>query len=347
MPETAVSQGELPLVAESADAGALLSATRQSVTDVMGLADLQTRLMAMDMETVTDEDIERLFAHHADNPAAEGLKKNLLAIRKLRQAHSDAELLEKFYPFRPMGPCGITVTPVAFEVVFYNPVDWLRFSRLNKNPGWIADTIVCRGRSSGIDFREGENIFKVNVNTYRGWGLATRQSTQYHEDKHARNRSIGVGAAHRESFAFDSGLDHEGKIRQVIDFIVRFNLNHLKDELSAYIASGTSRQRLLLWIFRSRYTLGLYEFHDMPKDFFDFCRDRGFSSDDIAHVKRELKKKINIAEIAERSYHAVQLLESKGYSRAWAVDYLCAGEHFLADWLSIAEACPARLDSAS
>ena len=77
-------------------------------------------------------------------------------------------------------------------------------------------------------------------------------------------------------------------------------------------------------------------------------REEGFTAVDIKELKGKIKEKLDLKNTIKRSYQAVKLLQSKGYSKSWAISYLTAGdERLVADWLKLAEEAPMKMDEAA
>lgn len=309
----------------------------ESIQKSMDLADLQVKVMNFKMSEATIEGIDALFKGFDDDETAQKLKENMLNIIESREKFSDEDLVEQLLGFKPKSAFIITPTPTSFDITFYSPADWMR---ADKESSFIHN-LITKGRSGqGIENKS------IPVNYYNPFSIPfgfAGEQTRTHELRHSLNKI--VHPACRKNIGgctIDTNLDKESQINQAIDFISKYKFYSLKEELSAYITDGSSEKKLLLWTFRSRLALGLYNIRDMPKNFWNYLAEKGFDKNDIQKVKQAVK--INIKNVIRNSYEAIELLQQKGYSRDWAVSFLCTEDNFMEDWLEVAEACPTNPD---
>jgi hypothetical protein len=309
--------------------------TRDSIQIAIQIANLKEKVMAFDLNKATIAEIDALFEDLENDEVAKKLRYNMRAMRALRVSLNDKELIEKLYGFQAEGRVSIRMTPVSFSVYFFDLKDWQKFA------GKRHWSLKARAYSSYAQVTmPNEEQADICVDSFRVCGTPLERLGK-HEAQHSMNKVSG--ARRRTYFGLDSDLETEEKIKAMVDDVVKFNLGKLKDEISAFITDGTSKQRLLNWTFRFAPHIGIYDFHSMPKDFWEFWKKEGnLSNEDIKKAKVEIKKQINIKEIVSRSYDAVELIRAKGYDKQWAIHYLCTEEHFLEDWLKIANKMPPK-----
>jgi len=321
---------------------------RDAIAHAMKIADLQVELLKINMEKMTPKKIEAFFRQYGEDPIAKRLKKRMLCILKIRNDLNDEQLLQAIFGLKPIGLIDIQATPVSISMDFHNPIDWARV--MIKKPLFkgLMDFLFPKGDSTPRNFtvknkHDGTSEeYEINVNYQRVYGFASLQRIKKHELRHSLNCEVSNRGSRHWSWE-DHFDENDEKLAKIItEDLAQVGLAYLKDELSAFIvARNKSKFALKYCVFLVGPIGGRYNFKKMPDLFFwDFWRRKGLRESVIERVKKELPKRINVTEIIGRSYKAVKLLERKGYSRDWAVSFLCTGDNLTKDWLTLAEACP-------
>ncbi len=312
-------------------------APNESIKKSMSLADLQVEVMDFKMSEATPEAIDALFEGFEDDETAQKLKENMLIISRLRRNSSDDALAETLLNFKPNGLFTIAATPVAFDIIFYNTKDWDNFRNKKDKLDIVKHHVFTHGLSKMTNIQLPGNInLQIPFNCYP----PSHPPVEFaHESRHSMNKITGRRQGLGEETS--KNIEKEQIIENIIDLTENFLLNNLKDELSAFLDQGVSKARLKLWSFRSRYAFGLYNFKGMPKDYWEYMKkEYSLTDGEIKKIKKEVSKRMNVSDITNRSYAAVKLLARKGYSKDWAVSFLCTEDNFMEDWLEAAKACP-------
>ncbi len=323
-----------------------LKAHIASIQKSMTLADLQVKVMNFKMSEVTPESIDTLFEGFEGDDTAQKLAYNITSIARLKNKLDNQpwyyeDLTEKLIGFKPKGPFILVPTPVAIDIIFYNIRDWYQFKGKKNIVTIIRHHIFTIGFSSMADVQlsEGENVH-IPINCYNP-AHPPFEGIIKHESRHALNKALGL----RENYVNIPDCDTKKEIiNKIIERAMKYLLGGLKDELSAYIeGSQSNKLQLKIWTFRSRYLFGLYDFKHMPDDFWDCMKEEyNLDDDDIESMKKEVIKRMKVFCITDNAYAAVKLLQQKGYSREWAVSFLCTEDNFMKDWLECAKACPTK-----
>ena len=330
------------------NANKVVTETREAIDYAMKIADLQMELYNLDMEKMTPEKVESFFAQYGEDPIAKRLKERMLCILKFRNDLNDKEILKAIFGIKPLGPVGIQATPISISMDFWHPIDWAKVAFKGKSvfPG-IWEFLFPKGESTTQDFivkdkhNDAKEGCRINVDYHRAYGIVSLHRIKQHEFRHSMNREVSdMGYTHwawEEHFS-----ENDEKLTEIIiEDLANACLVRLKNELSAFIIAGNkSKFTLKYLIFLFGPLVGKYDFKRQGSDFWDFWRKKGLRKSVIKRVKKELPKRIDITTTLERSYRAVKLLKSKGYSHEWAVSFLCVGDNLLKDWLTLAEACP-------
>jgi len=332
------------------DAENIVTKTREAITHAMEMADLQLEMFGLDMGNMTPKKVEAFFAPYEEDPIAQRLKDRMLCILEIRNDLNDRELLGAIFGLDAMGPVGIQTTPVSISMDFYNPIDWAKVT-MKKEPllRGLTDFLLPKGISSTRDFtvkdkNDGTSSeCKINIDYHRAYGFTGLRRIKKHEQRHSMNREVKAYPDHSWRLLKSLDKDDDELTNIILEDLSKISLNRLKSELSAFIVAGNkSKLALKHIIFKLGPLIGKYDFIDADNpSFWDFWRKKGLRESVIERVKKELPKRINVPEILERSYAAVELLERKGHSREWAVSFLCADDNLRKDWLTLAEACPA------
>jgi len=321
---------------------------RDAIDHAMKIADLQVELLKINMEKMTPKKIEAFFKQYGEDPIVKRLKERALCILKIRNDLNDEELLQAIFDLKPIGSVDIQATPVSISMDFHNPVDWARV--MIKKPLFkgLMDFLFPKGDSATRDFtvknrHDGTSEkYEINVNYQRVYGFASLQRVKKHELRHSINHEVSNKGYRHWSWEDQFDEKDEKLAEIIIKDLAQVNLTYLKDELSSFIVAGNKSKFFLKYcVFLVGPIGSRYDFKKIPDSFFwDFWKRKGLRESVIERVKKELPKRINVTEIIERSYKAVKLLERKGYSRDWAVSFLCVGDNLTKDWLMLAEACP-------
>jgi len=334
------------------DAENTVSETREAITHAMEIADLQIELLNLDMGNMTPQKVETFFARYEGDPIAQCLKERMLCILKIRNCLNDKELFRAIFGLNPMGPVDIQATPVSISMDFYNPIDWARVSFKKQSIfHGLSYFLFPKGMSSTRGFtvkderNETSEEIGINIDYQRAYGFQSLRRIKKHELRHSMNHEVGDRCYRLGSWDEYFGENDEKLAEIITEDMAQVGLARLKDELAAFVVAGNkSKFALKYYVFSLGPLVGMYNYKRQNSSFWNFWRKKGLRESVIKLVKKELPERINISEILERSYEAVKLLESKGYSREWAVSFLCADNNLIKDWLVLAETCPPVAD---
>ncbi len=316
------------------------SELQQSISDAMSLADLQEAIITIDMNSITSEEIEMLFAGYEENESAQRLKDCVILILKIRQNFSDNELLKEIFNLDPIGKVDVEMTPVSIRIGFHHLIDLAKVFMRNRGVVRSLLAFVPRGYSSCRSLSLNEEEVYAHIDYYRSIGITNPNAIKLHETRHSFNYNIDLSKWSKFEFS-EEIEEREQKIQYTVDYVRDLQLYSLKNELSAFILADKHKLMLKHVIFRFGPYMGFYNFSGMSDDFWKYVEEHGsLSKADIRVIKKRIKEGMDIGNVVERSYQAVALLMDKGYSRSWAVSFFCTPENYLEDWLEIAKRCP-------
>jgi len=328
--------------------------TRAAITKAMSLADLQVQVLNFDMKDAAPETVDELFVNYRGDQTAQRLKEKMLEILEFRKHVNDSEKIRLFFDdLEPRGRVDIQTTPVSFSVDFHHPLDWAQV-RMNRKKilYGLPHFLLLRGSSKTAEctsFQRKENgerydekKFDISIDYQRAYGLTGPRRIKAHELRHSLNRTVSI--LHKTPWRWFKQR-HETDDAKLVDIMLedltQCCLAELKDELSAYIVARNKPQDFVRhFVFPLGPLIGIYNFAHVDKEIWCEWQKHGLRQSVIDHVKKELSKKIDVWDTIDGAYAAVDVLERKGYSRAWAVSFLCAENNLIEDWVSLALACP-------
>jgi len=329
------------------------SDTPEAITRAMGLADLQIKLLEVDMASATRDSIGALFKGHEDDYIAERMQENAQSILEFQSNLDDRELIKALFKIEPRGRVDVEITAYSIACDFHNLADWMQVSWKGRqdvnNLLRIPRILIPKGYSCDRGcFRPDDpdgKLHIVSTDVHRAFGIREVAPVKRHELRHSMNAEVSPNRPLEFVFVNYMKVPDDERVDTMVRDFTKEAMHPLKDEISAFIFGGNqSKFSLKHFVFPFSPLMGMYDFGGKAKKSLKYWKKRGLKDSDIKDVRRELKNSIDIDRILDRSYSAVKLLEQKGYTRDWAVSFLCADENLTADWLPLAEACPAKKD---
>jgi hypothetical protein len=326
------------------------SHTPEAIARAMDLADLQIELLRLDMASATRDSIGALFEGREGDPTAERMQKMAQSILEFQDGMSDRQLIESLFKITPRGRVDIETTAYSIACDFHDLVDWVRMfwkKRRDLNRVLrIPHMLVPKGYAgTHAGFRPDDpdgKLHIVDANVHRAFGIRKLEPVKRHELRHSMNsvvspEKVGWGLVNYMDAPDDERVD--AMVRNLTEATMR----PLKDEISAFIFGGNQSKLFLKhFVFPFSPLIGLYNFGGRPGKNLAYWERHGLGDSTTEKVRKKWKGSININRILDRSYAAVELLEQKGHTRDWAVSFLCAEDNLTADWLPLAQACPAK-----
>lgn len=319
----------------------------------MGLADIQVELLGVDMASATRDSITALFKGYEGDETAGRMQENAQNILEFQSGLADRELIEALFKIQPRGKVDVETTPYSIACDFHHPLDWAQvhwkgrsdINRLLRIPHmFIPKGYSCSSGAFRPDDPDGK-VHLVNTDVHRAFGIRKVAPVKRHELRHSMNAEVSPRRPLDGCLTDYTNIPDNELVDTMVGDLAKRTMHPLKDEISAFIFGGNqSKSSLKHLVFPFSPLIGTYDFNGRVKRSLNHWRKRGIKKSAIEEVRREWKNTFNIDEILDRSYAAVELLEQKGYSRDWAVSFLCVEDNLTTDWLSLAEACPVKED---
>jgi hypothetical protein len=234
------------------------SHTHEEITRAMGLADLQIKLLEVDMASATRDSIGALFKGYEEDNIAGRMQENAQGILEFKSNLDDRELIKALFKIEPRGRVDIETTAYSIACDFHNLADWaqvywkgrqdinklLRIPRMLIPKGYAS---VCNG---------------VNIDANRAFGIRKVTPVKRHELRHSMNAEVSPRKL------LDGCLTNYMRVPddELVDTMIRDfekrTMHPLKDEISAFIfGENQSKFSLKHFVFPFSPIIDLYNFN--------------------------------------------------------------------------------------